>query len=196
MVNEWQYFENNLNISERESQIILGTLLGTSSVIYPAKSKNPHLLMRSNKKNPIWIRCKAFELKKLSRPKSFMEDHYSYRWNSISTELLLPYYDIFYKNKNKQITLNLLESLKPLSICCWFLDKGFVNDTECGFKLFEEKKSLKNILKYFNLLDMPLIKKENYYIFSTEKNVSSFFKIIKNHIPNEIKKNILSHLEF
>ena len=197
MVNEWQYFENKLNINERESQIILGTLLGTSSIIYPEKSKNPHLLMRSNKKNSIWIRCKAFELKKFSRPKSFIEDQYSYRWNSISTELLLPYYKIFYKNKNKQITLNLLESLKPLSICCWFLDKGFINDTECGFKLLEDKKSNKNILKYFSLLDLPLIKKNSHnYIFSESKNVLSFFNIIKNHIPNEIKKNILNHLEF
>ena len=92
--------------------------------------------------------------------------------------------------------MELLESLKPLSICSWFLDKGFINDMECGFKIFEDKKSLKNILNFFKLLDLPLIKKNNYYIFSNEENVASFFKIIKNHIPNEIKKNILNHLEF
>jgi len=196
MIEEWQYTEKNLRINERESQIIIGTLLGTSSIIFPKKSKNPHLLMRSTKKNPTWIRCKAYELKRFSRPKSFIEDQYSFRWNSISTELLMPYYDLFYKKNNKEISLQTLESLRPLSICCLFLDRGFINDFECGFKMNEDKKSNKNILKYFCLLDLPLIESKNNYIFSDKKNVSKFFNIIKNHIPNEIKKNILNHLEF
>lgn len=196
MIEEWQYTEKYLKINERESQVIIGTLLGTSSIIYPKKSKNPHLLMRSTKKNPIWIRCKAYELKRFSRPKSFIEDQYSFRWNSISTELLIYYYNIFYKKNNKEISFEILESLKPLSICCWFLDKGFVNDYECGFKINENDKAKRNILKYFSLLDLPLIKSNNNYIFSDRKNVAKFFSIIKNYIPIEIKKNILNHLEF
>jgi len=196
MIQEWQYFENNIKLNERENQIIIGTLLGTSSIIYPKKSKNPHLLMRSCKKNSLWIRCKAFELKKLSRHKSFIEDKYSFRWNSVSTELLIPYYQSFYKDNQKIIAFKVLEALKPLSIACWFLDKGFVNEFECGFKIFENEISIKNILKFFKLLDLPLIKKNNYYIFKTKDNVIKFFNIIKNNIPNEIKKNILNHLEF
>ena len=196
MIEEWQYFENNMKLNDREIQIIIGTLLGTSSIIYPKKSKNPHLLMRSSKKHSLWIRCKALELKKLSRPKSFIEDKYSFRWNSISTELLIPYYKCFYKNNEKIITTNVLESLKPLSITSWFLDKGFINEFECGFKIFENEISLKNILKFFKLLDLPLVKKNNYYIFQEKENVIKFFNIIKNNIPNEIKKKILNHLEF
>lgn len=196
MIEEWQHTEKYFKINERESQIILGTLLGTSSIVFPEKSKNPHLLMRSTKKNSNWIRCKAYELKRLSRPKSFIEDQYSFRWNSISTELLIPYYNIFYKKHRKEISFEILESLKPLSICCYFLDRGFINNNECGFKINEDKKSNKNILKYFSILDLPLIKSNNNYIFSERKNVLSFFNIIKNHIPNEIKKNILNHLEF
>lgn len=196
MIQKWQCFESNLTLSERESQIITGTLLGTSSIVFPEKSKNPHLLMRSPKKDPIWIRCKAFELKKLSRPKSFIEDKYYYRWNSSSTELLKNHYNIFYKKGNKYISFKLLESLKPLSIACWFLDKGFINEYECGLKLNTSKKSLENILNFFKLLEIPLFKKQNYYIFKEKKNVNSFFNIIKNHIPIEIKKNILIHLEF
>lgn len=196
MIQTWQHFESNLNLSERESQVITGTLLGTSSIVFPEKSKNPHLLMRSSKKDPIWIRCKAFELKKLSRPKSFIEDKYYYRWNSSSTELLKNHYSIFYKKGNKQISFKLLESLKPLSIACWFLDKGFINEYECGFKLNTYNKSLENILNFFKLLEIPLFKKQKYYIFKEKKNVNSFFNIIKNYIPVEIKKNILRHLEF
>jgi hypothetical protein len=196
MIQKWQYFESNLILSERESQIIIGTLLGTSSIVFPEKSKNPHLLMRSIKKNPTWIRCKAFELKKLSRPKSFIEDKYYYRWNSSSTELFKKYYNIFYNKGSKQISFDLLESLKPLSIACWFLDKGFINEHECGFKLNYYEKSLENILHFFKSLNMPLYNKNNYYIFKEKNNVISFFNIIKNHIPVEIKKNILRHLEF
>lgn len=196
MLQEWQFYQNNINLTDREFQIIIGTLLGTSSIVFPKKSKNPHLLMRCTKKNPIWLRCKAFELKKLSRPKSFIEDKYSYRWNSMSSELLIQFYNIFYKNKEKFISKILLESLKPLSICCWFLDKGFIDEYECGFKFNEDKKSLGNILKFFELLDLPLVKNNNNYIFENKKNTNMFFKIIKNHIPNEIKKNILNHLEF
>lgn len=194
MIQSWQFYQNNLNLNEREYQIITGTLLGTSSIVFPKKSKNPHLLMRSTKKDSIWLRCKAFELKKLSRPKSFIEDNYSYRWNSMSSELLIQFYNIFYKNNEKNISVELLESLKPLSICCWFLDKGFINEYECGFKFNENKKSLNNILKYFDLISLPLKKNNHSYIFE-EKNIAMFFKIIKNHIPNEIKKNILGHLE-
>ena len=69
MIQKWQYFESNLILSERESQIIIGTLLGTSSIVFPEKSKNPHLLMRSIKKKAIRMSKEDFyEKERKMRP--------------------------------------------------------------------------------------------------------------------------------
>jgi len=189
MLEEWQTNPDNLRIlklSNRQKQTIFGTLLGSSSVIHPNKSKNPHLLMRCNKsENVNWLRCKAEELKILSRPKSFIEDETGFRWNSFSNYIFVDFKNLFYKNGIKKIEMEVLDGLGDLGICTWFLDRGVNVKNIYGFKTIGyDKKSIENIIKYFNLINLPIFKnKTGYLLFENETISDKFLKIISNCIP-------------
>lgn len=193
MLEEWQINPDNLRIlklSNREKQTIFGTLLGTSSIIHPKKSKNPHLLMRCNKNSNInWLRCKAEELKKLSRPKSFIEDSTGFRWNSFSNSLFFEYKDLFYENGIKQVKPQVLDSLNDLGLCTWFLDKGIYRENICGFKINHfSKKSILNIIEYFLAIGFPIIKKHSgELLFKTKETSEKFIKLIDHCIPLALK---------
>lgn len=201
MLDDWQTNPDNfrnIKLSNREKQTILGTLLGTSSIIHPKKSKNPHLLMRSNKNsNFSWLRCKAEELKKLSRPKSFIEDNTGYRWNSFSNYLFFEYKNLFYEKGIKQIKIEVLDSLNDLGLCTWFLDKGIYKENLCGFKsCYLSKNSISNIIEYFFAIGFPIANKNsNELLFKTREISENFIKLINHCIPLALKassqKNII-----
>lgn len=189
MLEEWQTNPDNLRIlklSNRQKQTIFGTLLGSSSIIHPNKSKNPHLLMRCNKsENVNWLRCKAEELKILSRPKSFIEDETGFRWNSFSNYIFIDFKNLFYINGIKKIEMEVLDSLGDLGLCTWFLDRCVNIKNICGFKTIGyDKKSIENIIKYFNLINIPIFKdKTGYLLFKNEVISDKFLKIISHCIP-------------
>lgn len=193
MLDDWQINPDslrNIKLSNREKQTILGTLLGTSSIIHPKKSKNPHLLMRCNKNSNVdWLRCKAEELKKLSRPKSFIEDDTGYRWNSFSNNLFFDFKNLFYEKGIKEIKLEALDSLNDLGLCTWFLDKGIYKENLCGFKFSNiTKKSISNVIEYFFVIGFPIISKKNNELLFKNKEVSeSFIKLISHCIPLTLK---------
>jgi hypothetical protein len=201
MLDDWQTNPDNfrnIKLSNREKQTILGTLLGTSSIIHPKKSKNPHLLMRCNKNlNVNWLRCKAEELKKLSRPKSFIEDNTGYRWNSFSNYLFFEYKNLFYEKGIKQIKTEVLDSLNDLGLCTWFLDKGIYKENLCGFKAcYLNKNSISNIIEYFFAIGFPIANKNsNELLFKTKEISENFIKLINHCIPLALKassqKNII-----
>ena len=194
MIDDWQINPDifrNIKISNRERQVILGTLLGNSSIIHPKKSKNPHLLMRCNKGNSlVWLRCKAEELKKLSRPKSFIEDETGYRWNSFSNNLFFEFKSLFYENGIKEIKMEVLDSLNDLGLCTWFLDKGIYRENICGFKTIGlNKKSIKNIIDYFFAIGFPIGQnKTNDLLFKNKEISENFLKVIGHCIPLALKK--------
>lgn len=193
MLDDWQINPDslrNIKLSNREKQTILGTLLGTSSIIHPKKSKNPHLLMRCNKNsNVYWLRCKAEELRKLSRPKSFIEDETGYRWNSFSNNLFFEYKNLFYEKGIKQVKMEVLDSLNDLGLCTWFLDKGIHRENLCGFKISSlDKKSISNIVEYFFTIGFPITNKNyNELLFKTREVSEKFIKLIDHCIPLALK---------
>lgn len=159
MLEEWQFDASNLrkiHLTNREKQIVLGTILGTSSLIFPKNASNPHLQMReSRSKGPEWLRCKAEELKKFSRKKSFTIDKDSFRWNSISDISWLEFYDLCYKNRKKTITLKWLDQLQDIGITTWFIDKGIITPKNCMIRISRfEKKSIDACLEYFKIINI------------------------------------------
>jgi len=195
MLEEWQTNPDSLRIlklSNRQKQTIFGTLLGSSSVIHPNKSKNPHLLMRCNKsENVNWLRCKAEELKILSRPKSFIEDETGFRWNSFSNYIFVDFKNLFYKNGIKKIEMEVLDGLGDLGLCTWFLDRGVHVGNICGFKTIGyDVKSIENIIKYFNIINLPIFKnKKGYLLFKNEMTSEKFLKIINHCIPFALRSS-------
>lgn len=159
MLDEWQFDASNLRkltLSNREKQFVLGTLLGTSSLIFPDNASNPHLQMRESKsKGAEWLRCKAEELKKFSRKKSFTVDKDSFRWNSISDPCWIDFYNLCYKNRKKTITLKWLDQLQDIGITTWFIDKGTINNKNCLIRVSRmDQSSIDCCLEYFQIIEL------------------------------------------
>jgi len=159
MLDEWQFDASNLRkltLSNREKQFVLGTLLGTSSLIFPDNASNPHLQMRESKsKGAEWLRCKAEELKKFSRKKSFTVDKDSFRWNSISDPCWIDFYNLCYKNRKKTITLKWLDQLQDIGITTWFIDKGTINNKNCLIRVSRmDQSSIDCCLEYFKIIEL------------------------------------------
>jgi len=157
MLEDWQQDGVNLrqlDFTNREKQIVLGTLLGNSSIIFPNKSKYPHLQMRESiSKGGNWIRCKAHELKKFSRPKSFIADKDSYRWNSISNICWSQFEKLCYKDGQKSVSMKWLDQLQDLGLACWFMDKGEIKANSCHLRISRlNKESVEDIKNYFEII--------------------------------------------
>jgi hypothetical protein len=159
MLDDWQNKKNNreLVFSNREKQLVLGSLLGNSSIIKPKKSKNPHFQMRESvNKGGTWIQCKAYELQKFSRLKSFVQDSDSYRWNSISDACWWQIYDLCYENNKKNITSSWLDILQDYGLACWFMDKGIIQNQFVGIRISRlDENSIEEIFNYFKIIGVP-----------------------------------------
>jgi len=166
MLEEWQYDGSDLRkltLTNREKQYVLGTLLGTSSLIWPKNAKNPHLQMRESKsKGGEWLRCKAEELKRFNRKKSFILDKDSFRWNSVSDPCWKDLFNLTYKNNEKTITSQWLDKLQDIGIMAWFIDKGQINYKNCTIRISRlNKESVDACIEYFKIIDIPTIVKKN-----------------------------------
>lgn len=166
MLEDWQYDGKKLRkleLTNREKQFILGSMLGNSSVIFPKNSVSPHLQMRESvKKGGTWLRCKAEELKRFSRQKSFISDKDSYRWNSITNACWDYFYSLCYNNNKKQVTFEWLDQLQDLGLAVWFLDKGQILMKSCYIRVSRlDKKSLNTFVKYFEIIDIPCALKKH-----------------------------------
>lgn len=157
MVDKWQKdgaLYRTLTLTNREKQLVLGTLLGNSSIIKPKKSKTPHFQLRESiSKEGKWIRCKAYELKRFSRPKSFVEDRDSYRWNSISNSCWEEFHNLCYNDGKKFISMEWLDKLQDYGIACWFIDKGEIQKNMAFIRISRLcEQSVKNIHSYFEII--------------------------------------------
>lgn len=195
MLEEWQYDGKKLRkleLTNREKQFVLGSMLGNSSIIFPKNSISPHLQMRESvKKGGTWLRCKAEELKRFSRQKSFISDKDSYRWNSITNSCWDYFYTLCYKNKKKNITFDWLDQLQDLGMAVWFLDKGQILIKSCYIRVSRlDKKSLDTFVKYFEIIDIPCTVKKHggSTILNFEKeNRDKLIKLIGPCFPNYLK---------
>jgi len=198
MLNQWQNDGESLRqltFTNKEKQVILGTLLGNSSIIKPKKSKNPHFQMRESiSKKGLWIRCKAHELQRFSRPKSFVQDKDSYRWNSISCPCWNEYYELCYKDGEKNITETWLDQLQDYGIACWFMDKGELHKNMASIRVSRlTKESVDAIKNYFEILNIQAeIKKfgGSKIIAFKETNLLKFMKIFSHRLPVYYKLQI------
>ena len=191
MLEDWQQDGvdlRSLDFTNREKQIVLGTLLGNSSIIFPNKSKYPHLQMRESiSKGGNWIRCKAHELKKFSRPKSFIADKDSYRWNSISNVCWKQFHNMCYKEDEKVICSKWLDQLQDLGMACWFMDKGELKTNSCHLRISRlNKESVDDIKNYFEIIGIPGDVKNiggSRVLQFTKENQIKFLKTIQHQLP-------------
>ena len=195
MLDDWQHDGKKfrkIELTNREKQFVLGSLLGNSSIIFPKNSVSPHMQMRESiKKGGTWLRCKAEELKRFSRQKSFISDKDSYRWNSVTNLCWDYFYNLCYKDKTKTITFEWLDQLQDLGLAVWFLDKGQILQKSCYIRVSRlDEKSLDTFVQYFKIIDIPCkIKKHggSTVINFEDKERDKFIKLVGPCFPNYLK---------
>jgi hypothetical protein len=181
-------YQSSPTITEKQKQIIYGTILGGSSIIMPNKGKNFYLAMRD--KNQEWLSYKVDLLKNLfkSDKNIIKKDKNTYRAYSVSYPLFKDIYSLFYKGKDKIINRNVLELLTDQAWMVWFTDSGRKSKRKCYLRTNKFKEEGTNtIVKYFNSLDCECEMhkcRNRYEVVFTNKGSAEFLSIINSCKPS------------
>jgi hypothetical protein len=182
----------DLNISQNHKDIILGTLLGDATINFSASKAS--IKFEQGIKNKLYLEF-LFELMKeyASKPEireqkrvdsRYNKINISYFFNTITSELFLPFANIFYKkNQNNRIKIKpkfLFELLTPRALAFWICDDGqFVQ--RGGLTICTDSYTKKEVLflkfileKKFDLIctiHNKNIKKNYYRIYISSKSL-------------------------
>ena len=176
-------------ISARQEQIIIGTVLGGSSLLKPPKGLNYYLAMRSC--NELWLRYKIEELEGIFTSGLYRSGN-TYRCYSLCLPQITAIQGIMFKNKKRVISMKLLDHLRlrDTSLAIWYLEAG--GKTGRGRKnaylsttIYGEEGSLA-ISEYFNAIDCDNTVNKNKnrrrIVFSVP-GTERFFKVVANLFP-------------
>src|SRR5581483_2301925 len=122
LIYKFMTYYDNPEISDWQRQIILGTVLGGSSLVKPKKGRNCYLFMRSADKS--WLKYKAEELASFASQRPFTIEGNTLRWHSNCYPVFSDYYEKFYKDDKKVVTMDLLDSLRDIGFAIWYGDSG------------------------------------------------------------------------
>jgi hypothetical protein len=175
-------------ITEKQKQIIYGTILGGSSIIMPKKGKNCYLAMRD--KNEQWLKYKINLLQNLFKNNEniIKKDKNTYRCYSIAYPIFSHIHNVFYKEKNKIISRNTLDLLTDQAWMIWFTDAGRQTKRKCYLRThkFGEQGTL-TIAEYFNSLECECevhTSRGRFEVVFTNKGTIEFLKIIAPSKPS------------
>jgi len=151
------YFHTPVSISDHQNQIIIGTILGGSSLTKPKKGKNYHLMMRGG--NPYWLDYKVLELRELCSPNSYLcERKTKYvRWHSYSFPIFTEMRQWFYsEDGSRKIEMKVLDKLRDIGLCIWYLDCGWVEKGQVHINTtLHGEQGSETICRYFNEISLP-----------------------------------------
>ena len=168
----------NPQISSKQRYIIIGTILGGSSIVRPNKGKNCYLSMRS--KDLDWLNYKSKELYNLSLKDSITKEK-TYRWHSICYPLFNEFEDLFYKNKKRCLQEKALSSLRETSIAVWYKDCGVLNKNKIILNTHIWGEEGTNMcLDYFKSIDYEAeiyLERKNYRLKFSEKSSKEFLNL-------------------
>jgi hypothetical protein len=174
-------------VTDWQRQIILGTVLGGSSIVRPSGGKNSYLSMRGS--NAYWLEYKSYELKELASPNPFLiekENRY-FRWHSLCYPVFNEFHTLFYRDRKKRVEMSVLNELRDIGLAVWFVDGGryerrhvVLNTTSFGWEGSE------TICGFFNEITLPasIKQKGNSFRVQLEPNASiKFLKTIAHRVP-------------
>ncbi|MHA2043197.1 MAG: hypothetical protein ACW99G_00300 [Candidatus Thorarchaeota archaeon] len=175
----------NPKLDERKQQIIIGTILGGSSIIKPKRGRNCYLSMRS--RDIEWLRYKATELESLASQDPITIEKTN-RWHSVCYPLFNEYRGKFYNTKgDRDLQVEYLSGMWDVALAVWFGDCGKFKNGKVTFNthIWKEKGS-KIIVKYFSYLDYEaevIQERKNYRVRLDEKSSADFMKIVEPKLP-------------
>lgn len=172
-------------VTDWQKQIIMGTILGGSSVVKPGKGRNSYLFMRS--KNREWLCYKAQELINFSSQRPFTQEGTTIRWHSNCFPLFNEYKEMFFKSGKKMPTMEILDQLKDIGLAIWYGDAGFVKANHAILNTNKfGKEGSELIVKYFNEVGIEATLFENnsnYKVKMSEIGTDKLFYTIAHRLP-------------
>lgn len=172
-----------------QSQVLIGTVLGGSSLVKPPKGVNYYLSMRGQ--NEKWLTYKMAEMPDYFADPKLHKYGKTFRCNSCCSEAITEFRHKLYENGNRKIKMEILDTLKDTALAVWFLDSGgktgrskknaYINTTKFGLEGSEI------VMRYFNEIDMRCnINHDGVrlkVLFSVE-GTQSLLKVIAHRFPN------------
>jgi len=178
----------NPKVTQSQKFLIIGTILGGSSIIKPKKGKNCYLSMRD--KDIEWLRFKADQIKDLAS-QSPMTIEKTNRWHSVCYPVFNEFHNMFYEDGNRRLKVEDLNLLHDSSIAIWFGDAGkckgdsvVLNTNVWG------KEGTEMIVEYFKSLDWGasvFLERKNYRVKLDGESSEDFLKMVSNYLPKDRK---------
>lgn len=180
------------NLTIWHNQIIMGTILGGSSVVKPTKGLNCYLFMRSC--NQDWVKYKAEELKELASENAFTLENSTLRWHSNCYPVFNKFRDMFYEGKKKVVKMEVLDMLMDTALAIWYIDKGSIlkNKAVLNTSNFEEEGT-QTIVKYFNEVGIEckiLKERSRFKVQFTKEGTLKLFSTIGHRLPSFLAHTI------
>ena len=204
-----QEYRSNLNLSHNfnlyeykelsyeQEQIVIGAILGDSHFSRIYKNATGEFI-HSIKQEEYCIWKRSFLSEYCSEIK--YSQQFDKRTNKVYKKVICyihtnpvfnPYYDLFYKNKIKIISKELLYRLEGLGIAVWFMDDGYKHKSTNSYCLSTNCFSLEDLeivkeffLKKFNI-KMTIHKSRVMYVLRESR--LTFKKLIEPYIINSMR---------
>jgi hypothetical protein len=171
-----------------QEQVLIGTILGGSSLVKPPKGINYYLSMRSQ--NEEWLLYKMAEMPKHFENAKLNWYTNTFRVNSHCSETLTSCYSNMYENGSRKATMEILDPLRDLGLAIWYLDSGsktgrgrknaYINTTKFG------EAGAKIVEQYFNEVGMPCrINRDGtrLKVLFTIEGTEELFRVIEPCVP-------------
>lgn len=187
------YYENP-DISDWHKQIIVGTVLGGSSLVKPKKGRNCYLFMRSAQKD--WLKYKAQELDNLASQRPFTQEGNTLRWHSNCYPVFTEYYNMFYTSEKKTVSMQILDSLRDIGLSVWYGDCGKIKNGIITFNTNKFGEEGTNIIsQYFSeagIGETKVVRERKYIrLMFTPEASERFLLIVANRIPDFMHEKLL-----
>lgn len=173
-----------------QEQVIIGAVLGGSSLIKQPKGRHYYLMMRS--KDPLWLQYKIAELHNFFSSSELSQQNNTHRCSSICSKEFTELHQKLYCGKKRFISIGILDKFRDIGLAIWFLESG-------GFTGRNRKNAYLNttLIKdtsylacdYFNSMDIKCKvhkTKERQKILFSVQGTSKLLRIIAPKFPNFI----------
>lgn len=181
-------------MSDYELSILIGTLLGDSTIRYVhSQCRYPNLTFTHGENQKEYFDWLSNKLKNLNSSINIYDSAYvrtsgeiAKRWvyTGKNMKCLKEIYEIFYPNKSKIIPISYIQDkFTELSLYCMFMDDGSYDTYTNSFIINMQCFSKENLKEFCELL---------YNKFNLSFNIKSDNCLYLKHTSNEILKDILS----
>lgn len=182
-------------LSKREKEILIGTLLGDSTIRYVHdQCKYPNLTFSHGVKQKEWFYWKEKELVNLKSSSNLYkgskdingDDLYRYVFTGKNMKCLIDIRDIFYKDNIKIMPRDYInKNFTDLSLYCYYLDDGSYDISNNSFILNTyafDKESLKEFTDFlYQKFDLNFSIKSDNTLYLRHESNDNMTNIIKKH---------------